>query len=44
MDDVNIIRNRFSWQQKPEASGAHVQLVQTRDSLVKCKPQSSKKL
>ena len=38
MYNMNIICGRLSWQQKPEASGAHVQLIQTGDSLVKCKP------
>ena len=38
MYNMNIIRGRFSWQQKPEASRTHVQLIQTGDALVKCKP------
>jgi len=38
MNNMNIICDWLSWQQKPEASGAHVQLIQRGDSFVKGKP------
>ena len=41
---MNIVCNRLTRQQESETSGAHVQLIKTRNTLMKGKPQGSEKL